>query len=99
MVVSNEKHFRGAAVLFYPGVMEEIAMKLGGDYYIITSSVPEVLAIPADPSLSVDYLNQLVTEANLLHVPENERLSDGVYLYEESSGTFKKAEAGSNVLN
>ncbi len=31
--------------------------------------------------------------------PENERLSDGVYLYEESSGTFKKAEAGSNVLN
>jgi hypothetical protein len=99
MVVSNEKHFRGAAVLFYPGVMEEIAMKLGGDYYIIPSSVHEVLAIPADPSLSVDYLNQLVTEANLLHVPENERLSDGVYLYEESSGTFKKAEAGSNVLN
>ena len=99
MVVSNEKHFRGAAVLFYPGVMEEIAMKLGGDFYIIPSSVHEVLAIPADPSLSVDYLNQLVTEANLLHVPENERLSDGVYLYEESSGTFKKAEAGSNVLN
>lgn len=94
LIVSNEKHFRGAAVLFYPGIMEEISMKLGGSYYVIPSSIHEVLAIPAAPDVEVDSLNRLVMEANLLHVPENEQLSDGVYLYDGSTGKLSKAGQG-----
>ncbi len=97
--ISNEKHFRGAAVLFYPGVMEEVAMMLGGSYYVLPSSVHEVLAIPADPSVSVTFLRQLVMEANLLHVPDEEQLSDEVYFYDECTGHFGKAEQDAGALN
>lgn len=69
-------------------------MKLGGSYYVIPSSIHEVLAIPAAPDVEVDSLNRLVMEANLLHVPENEQLSDGVYLYDGSTGKLSKAGQG-----
>lgn len=92
MIISNERHFRGAAALFYPGVMETVALKLGGSFYVLPSSVHEVLAIPADPSLNVTDLQQLVMEANLLHVPMDERLSDNVYYYDVCTGEFMKAE-------
>ena len=59
---------------------------------MLPSSVHEVLAIPADPSLKVTDLQQLVMEANLLHVPMDERLSDNVYYYDVCTGEFMKAE-------
>lgn len=92
LIISNKKHFRGSAALFYPGVMEKVAMAMGGSYYILPSSVHEVLAIPADPEINVSYLQELVVEANLIHVPEDEWLSDYVYYYDVNSGEFIRTE-------
>jgi hypothetical protein len=92
LIITNEKHYRGSAVLFYPGVMEKAAMMLEGSYYIIPSSVHEVLAIPADPVLDVSDLRELVVEANLMHVPKEEKLSDNVYYYDVSTGEFMLTE-------
>ena len=99
MVISNEKHFRGSAALFYPGNLEKISMALGGNFYIIPSSVHEVLAIPDDPSIVVLYLQELVAEANLMYVSENERLSDSVYYYDANSGEVIRTEPGSDRLS
>lgn len=98
LIISNESHFRGAAVLFYPGILEEAAMKLGGNYYVLPSSVHEVLAIPADPKLSVCDLSELVMEANLMHVPEEEQLSDNVYYYDVNTGEFMLANTDDRMM-
>ncbi len=92
LIISNEKHYRGAAALFYPGVLEKAALDLGGSFYVLPSSVHEVLAIPADPVLDVSDLRELVVEANLMHVPKEEQLSDNVYYYDVSSGEFMRTE-------
>ena len=78
--------------MFYPGVLEKAALDLGGSFYVLPSSVHEVLAIPADPVLDVSDLRELVVEANLMHVPKEEQLSDNVYYYDVSSGEFMRTE-------
>lgn len=94
LIVSNDKGFRGAACLFYPGTAEKIACEMEGSFYVLPSSIHEVLIIPASPPSDVEDLELMVMEANLLHVPPEERLSDNVYLYDVSSGKFMRAGAG-----
>ena len=99
LVISNEKHFRGSAALFYPGTMEKAAMVLGGSYYILPSSVHEVLAIPAESDIRVSDLQMLVMEANLMHVKIEERLSDSVYYYDANTGELIRTEPGGGCFN
>ena len=44
-VVTNAMGINGAAVILYQNVLEKIADRLKGDYYILPSSIHEVLAI------------------------------------------------------
>ena len=88
MMISNMKYFRGAAALFYPGTAERVAAELGGSYFILPSYIHEVLALPATPSIDIEDLELMVLEANLLHVPPEERLSDNVYMYSAETGRF-----------
>ena len=45
--LTNNKCTNGAAVLFYPGEMEEIASSLGGSFYVMPSSIHEFVIKPA----------------------------------------------------
>ena len=93
MVISNKEHYRGSAVLFYPGVLERIALELKGSFYVIPSSIHEVLAIPASKFLDTFSLQQLIVETNLMYVPGDEKLSDNLYYYDAGSGEFMIAKA------
>ena len=46
-VCTNESKHHGASALMYPNFMDEVADKLGGDFYIIPSSIHETLLFPA----------------------------------------------------
>ena len=48
IVVTNEKNQNGAALAFYPGKLEEISKHVGGSYYLIPSSVHDMIAIHSD---------------------------------------------------
>ncbi len=48
-VLTNSTGSLGAAALFYPDVKEKAAELLGGDYYILPSSVHEVILVPDTP--------------------------------------------------
>jgi len=43
MIVSNTTMVNGASAIFYPGVMDEIADKIGGDYVVLPSSTNELI--------------------------------------------------------
>ena len=42
-VLTNQKNIRGAAMMLYDDMLEKAAEKLGGDVYVIPSSIHETL--------------------------------------------------------
>lgn len=80
-VLTNQYALYGAACVFYPGLLAKIARLLGGDFYIVPSSIHEVLILPVDaPGIAALHSAQL--EANRLPDPEfRDILNDDVYRY------------------
>lgn len=69
----------GASALLYDDVMSDIYNQLGGDYYILPSSIHELLVIKADCDIPFYELKAMVEEVNQTEVSETERLSDNVF--------------------
>ena len=44
-VITNNRSTDGAAAIFYPGVMDQVGERLNGDYFILPSSVHEILVV------------------------------------------------------
>lgn len=84
-VLTNESKLNGAAVLFYPEVQEKIAEQLGGDYFVLPSSVHEVLIVPDQGILEYQELKDMVNDVNNTHVPPDEVLTGEVYSYDKES--------------
>lgn len=82
-VLTNESGINGSACLLYPGVLETIGRELGGGFFIIPSSVHEVIIVPDSVSTDPDYLRALVSGVNREHVMPEDVLSDSVYHYPE----------------
>ena len=68
-----------------------IGQILRKDYYILPSSVHEVVIVPYSRELSVEEMNEMVEEINVTQLAEEEVLSGHVYLYERSSGKLGMA--------
>lgn len=84
-VITNTMGINGAAVILYQDVLERMADRLKGDYYILPSSIHEVLAIPKQEDLSHEELAQMVWEVNATCVPKEEVLSGSVYYYDSKA--------------
>ena len=81
-VLTNRQKMNGAACMFYPGVLEDFGKKLGRDFYLLPSSVHEVILVPADETVSKEALWEIVTDINRTQVAEEEILADSVYYYD-----------------
>ena len=80
-VATNSKKVNGAGVILYDGLLRTFAEKIGGDFYILPSSVHEVIFVPANGDMDERYLIQMVKEVNATEVSPDEVLSDNVYMY------------------
>ena len=80
-VATNVFKMNGACILLYDGVLKKFAEKIGGDFYILPSSVHEVIFVPANGDMDARYLIQMVKEVNATEVAPDEVLSDNVYIY------------------
>ena len=81
-VLTNEQNTNGAAVIFNDKVMDQISEKVGVEFYILPSSVRELLIVPLDVGMEVSELEKMVCEVNATRVSVEERLSDHVYAYD-----------------
>ena len=90
MIVSNTAMVNGAAAIFYPGVMDEISEKLGGDFVMLPSSTNEVIIVPD----MGDYKNleSRVKDINETSVDPKEQLSDHVYHYDSKEKLFERTD-------
>lgn len=104
LVVSNDKKIDGAANIFLPGVMEEVARRVGGSYFIIPSSVHEVLVHPVIPDVngteeSVYRLEELIRDVNREAVADDEILSNNAYFYNAETKEFGLAKQQLQKIN
>lgn len=90
-ILTNEIGCLGAAALFYPNQMEKIAASLGGNYFVLPSSIHEVLVMPDCGNLNYMELEQMVKEVNETVVDINDQLSNDVYYYDSKERLFSLA--------
>lgn len=90
-ILTNEIGCLGAAALFYPNQLEKIAASLGGNYFVLPSSIHEVLVLPDYGNLNYMELEQMVKEVNKTVVDINDQLSNDVYYYDSKEKLFSLA--------
>lgn len=80
-VVTNDKRFLGGVFIGIKERLDELYDEMNGDYYIIPSSIHELILIPQKEYENVSDLNVMIREVNANNVPPEEVLSDHAYLY------------------
>lgn len=80
-VLSNKKQIFGAAVIAYPGLLSRIGDALDDDFYILPSSIHEVIILPTKLCGTVPSLNSMIRSVNSELLDTQEILSDHAYLY------------------
>lgn len=93
IVVTTEDQIKGAAALFYPGVMDRLAGKVDGDYYVLPSSIHEVLVYPNRGDRTADDLQGMIGYVNATEVSPEDQLSDKAYHYDSKNRIFELAES------
>lgn len=90
-VAGNESKNYGAAVILYDNFLASFAEKIQNDFYILPSSVHEVILIPVEnEEYEISRLKDMVYEVNYTELSREEILSDSVYLFKRSSGIIAK---------
>lgn len=79
-VLTNKDAYMGAAVILYPGVLESCAEKLGGDFYLLPSTIHEFILISASCAEPNGY-RSIIQSINQTVVWPEDVLSDHAYLY------------------
>lgn len=90
-VLSNADGVNGAASIFYPDVKEKIAELIDDSYYVLPSSIHEVLILPCNRDVDAKTLTVMVKEINDTHVSAADRLSDTVMKYDKEQKELKIA--------
>lgn len=91
-ILKNENDYDcGATALLYPDLLEQAAEKIPGDFYIIPSSVCEILLYPEEAGLTAENLKDEMFEANHTFVKREELLSNHIYYYDAQKKTVSIA--------
>ena len=92
-VASVEGDQNGACAIQYPDFLEQAAETLGGDFYVLPSSIHEVLLVADDGSMDLSYLEAMVRSVNETEVAPADRLSDHVFHYDSEEHIFENDRA------
>ena len=80
--LTNEEKINGAAYIMNEDVQKMVAEKVGGDFFVLPSSVHEVLIMRKNEEMSAQELRDMVQSVNGSCVSPDEVLSDQVYEYD-----------------
>lgn len=80
-ILTNSSRNFGAAAILYHSCLKHIGEYLGEDYYVMPSSIHEVIILPVSMAPSWKELDFIVSEMNETQLKSEDVLSDGAYLY------------------
>lgn len=87
-VLTNSLRSFGAACILYDGMLDKISEEIGENFYVLPSSIHEMIIVPESNSPSRAHLNELIAEVNQTQVDEEEFLSECVYYYDRNTRTL-----------
>jgi len=87
-VLTNRKFQFGASVMFFPGVLDKIKLLLNENFYIIPSSVHEVLVIRESFVEDKQTIAQMLYEGNMEICAQEDYLTDKAMKYSTKLETF-----------
>lgn len=91
-ILTNESGLNGAGVLFYPDMQKRLGEIFCGSYYVLPSSLHEVIVMPEKAAPGLGELENMVKNANRTVVEPQDVLSDRVFMFDVEKGRL--AEAG-----
>ena len=94
-VITNETGINGAASMLYEKELHKLAEKIGTDLYILPSSLHEVIATSVEMA-PLEFMSDLVQEANRDACQLANRLSNNVYHYDKD---LRKLTMATDVPN
>ena len=89
IIITNTLGVNGAAVILYPGLLASLAKEYDTDFYVIPSSIHEVILVTADDDSMMAEYRLLVHDVNDQFVDPEEILSDQVYYYQKDLKRIK----------
>lgn len=88
-VVTSRNRLYGATYLIYKEKLMELADLLGGDYYIIPSSIHELIVLPATDNITEHTINDMIEQVNASELDREEVLSNHVYMFVKDEQVLK----------
>ena len=82
----------GAGVLAYQDFMDQAAERVGGDFFILPSSIHECLLVRDNGQMKYEDLEAMVRDVNATQVDPADKLTDSVYHYDSKEKIFELAE-------
>ncbi|MBQ6314233.1 MAG: hypothetical protein IJI11_01370 [Mogibacterium sp.] len=89
--LSNRSKCQGAAALFYPGVMDRISEVISSGYYVIPSSIHELIIVPDNSRVKAEDLAYLLDEGNRSVVEREDILSCNIFHYDKDKSQLRIA--------
>ena len=94
-VLTNASKVNGSGILARDGVLDKIGELLGKNFYVLPSSIHEVLIVPDNGDMQAKELESMVKEVNATQVAPADLLSDKVQYYDRAAKTLgRKQEKG-----
>ena len=80
-VLSNKKQINGASCMLFSDVLSDFADQVKLDFFIIPSSIHELILVPTGEQNEHSKFTQMVREVNATQLETEEILADHVYYY------------------
>ena len=85
-VLTGKELHENASLMCCPFLLRAFAEAVDDDFYIIPSSIREVLLIGRSSMIPAEELKEVLIETNRQEVPAGEVLSDRIYYYTKNTG-------------
>ena len=85
-ILTNKGALNGAAAMLRTDILTSFAESIGRNFYILPSSIHELILLPDRGNYQVAELQDMVKTVNLTTVAEEERLSDDIYYFNRKYG-------------
>lgn len=90
-ILSNTINKYGAGALFYPDMQRKLAEYFGKNYYVLPSSLHELILLPDKPSWDAQKIEKNVQDINECIVDKSDFLSDKIYYYDKEKDQLRQA--------
>ena len=85
-VITNDSSINGASYIICKEIIDDFCRKKNSDYYLIPSSIHELILVPKCLDEDGENLKMFVKEVNKTAVLPEDFLSDNVYFYSRDNG-------------